>query len=268
MPALAAVLAVALLSHAAGAPMPASAAAGTWTGAYYGNATLAGAPVLTRDDGPTIGFFYDGATAPAPGVPPQQFSVRWTRTDTYAAATYRFSITADDGMRVYVDGAKILDAWLPQPATSYYVDDALSAGPHTVTVEYYNGVNGGQANVSIQDITTVTPATGTWIGSYYANPSLSGIPVISRDDGPVFNFFFDGVAAPVPGVPPQQFSVRWVQTNSFVGGTYTFTITADDGMRVYVDGTKIVDAWIPQPPTTYSANYNLTSGVHTITVEY
>ena len=69
----------------------ARAAAGSWTGEYFANQTLSGTPAHTRDDGggtivgssPTLDFFWTGS--PAPGIPSDGFSVRWTRSDVWAA---------------------------------------------------------------------------------------------------------------------------------------------------------------------------------------
>ena len=35
-------------------------------------------------------------------------------------ATYKFTVTADDGVRLYVDGQKVLDKWIPQSRTTYH----------------------------------------------------------------------------------------------------------------------------------------------------
>jgi PA14 domain len=51
-------------------------------------------------------------------------------------------------------------------------------------------------------------------------------------------------------------------------GTYTFTVTADDGVRVYLDGTLVIDQWKDQPPTTYTASRSVSAGDHVLSVEY
>jgi hypothetical protein len=62
--------------------------------------------------------------------------------------------------------------------------------------------------------------------------------------------------------------VRWTGTFNFAAGSTTFTATADDGVRVWVDANPIIDAWIDQSPTTYTASRTLTAGAHTVAVEY
>ncbi len=213
---------------------------------------------------PALSCFFDGSTAPAPGVNAQNFSVRWTRTDTYAAATYRFTGTTDDGMRIKVDSTTVVDAWFDQGQTTYYADMPLSAGSHTVVVEYYNKTNAGIAEVTVQDVTTLP--TG-WTGQYFANANLSGPAALTRND-PAINFTWTNTS-PAPGtIPTTNFSARWTQSLPFSAGVYQFTTTSDDGARVYVDGQIILNSWIPQGGVTHSVNVQMTAGNHTVIVEY
>ncbi len=270
---LAAALLVALAAAGAPpsfAPRPAAAAAGSWSGTYYNNKTLTPPAVLTRNDGanavpstsPALDFFWD--LSPGPGVNPDNFSVSWTRTDTYAAGTYRFTVTTDDGMRVYVDGAKILDAWIDQPPTTYFVDDALAAGSHTVTVEFYDAGGGATAQVTIQDVNTLPPG---WNAQYFANQTLSGAPVLARNDGQTINFDW-GAESPTPAVPVDHFSARWTRDLPFLDGVYQFSTTSDDGSRVFIDGQLVLNAWVDQNVVTTTAFKQMYAGTHTVTVEF
>ena len=45
------------------------------------------------------------------------------------------------------------------------------------------------------------------------------------------------------GVNVDNFSARWTGQFPFTGGTYTFSSTTDDGVRVYVDGSLLIDGW-------------------------
>lgn len=45
-------------------------------------------------------------------------------------------------------------------------------------------------------------------------------------------------------------------------------MTGDDGIRVLVDGTEVVNGWFYQAPTTYAADVALSGGQHTVIVEY
>ena len=55
----------------------------TWQGEYFANPDLAGGPVMVRSD-PQISFDWGGGS-PAPNIPPDYFSVRWTRNVDFTA---------------------------------------------------------------------------------------------------------------------------------------------------------------------------------------
>ena len=271
-----ATLVLAVMAYAGPRTVPADAAnTGSWTGKYFNNTTLSGSPVLTRNDGsatipsatPTLDFFWDAS--PGPGVNADGWSVRWTRTETYTAGTYRFTSTTDDGMRVYVDNndgvyVLVLDAWFNQPPTTYIADYPLSAGPHSVKVEFYDATNGATAQLSIQDASTLAPG---WNAQYYSNQNLTGSPTVTRNDGQDINFDWN-TGAPVVGMPVDHFSVRWTRQLNFNEGVYQFFTTSDDGSRVYVDGQLILNFWVDQGGVTHTANKQMTAGPHTIVVEY
>ena len=90
---------VALIGTARYAPTPAAAASGAWTGDFYNNKTLSNPKVITVTDPanallgatPTLDKYWTGS--PGAGVNADNFSVRWQRTDTFAAGTYRFTVT-------------------------------------------------------------------------------------------------------------------------------------------------------------------------------
>ena len=120
------------------------------TGQYYNNTTLAGSPVMTRSDG-TINFSWPQGVAPGPGVTVDHYSVQWTCSiNVSTAGTYTVSMLTDDGMNVLVDGNLLTWAWYDQGPSYYSNTVSLSAGAHTILVQYYNDVLGGTAQVSIQ----------------------------------------------------------------------------------------------------------------------
>jgi hypothetical protein len=85
---------------------------------------------------PQIAFDW-GTNPPAPGMPNQNWSAQWTRTEYVKGGTYRIYATTDDGVRVFVDNQLVIDGWRVQPATSYFGDVALSEGYHDFRVEYF-----------------------------------------------------------------------------------------------------------------------------------
>lgn len=132
------------------------ASANSWTASYWNNRDLQGHPVLVREE-PAIDHNWWGLS-PAPEVNVDNFSARWTRTHNFSAGTYRFKATMDDGMRVWVDGRLIIDAWEDGKVRTVEAEVALGNGPHNLTVEYYEF--GGNAVAGFTwDMVSGTPVT-------------------------------------------------------------------------------------------------------------
>jgi hypothetical protein len=105
-----------------------------------------------------------------------------------------------------------------------------------------------------------------WRAAYWNNTTLSGSPALERSDA---KLDFDwGTGSPGAGLPVDGFSARWNRYLDLAAGTYRFTSTSDDGMRVYVDGKLLIDQWYDHPPQTVSADASLSGGHHLVTVEY
>jgi len=234
----------------------------TWQASYWNNMTLSGSPVLVRDE---ADLNYDwGNGSPDPRVNADHFSARWTRYIDVAPGSYRFTATSDDGMRAWVDGALIINEWNDHASKTVTVDRYLDTGHHLVTVEFYENGGGAVAKLSWAS----TPVTiHNWRGEYFNNMTLSGSPVLVRDDAQVRFDWGDG--SPAPGVVnADKFSVRWTRTLDLGAGSYRFTATADDGMRVWVNGHLLIDGWRDQATSTYDGEIYLPGGAVSVKVEY
>ncbi|KAA3657310.1 MAG: hypothetical protein DWQ04_28460, partial [Chloroflexi bacterium] len=203
----------------------------SWQGNFYSNTTLSGSPVLQRSDS-SINFNW-GTSSPATEIPVDNFSATWTRTLDFESGTYRFNATADDGVRVYVDGSLVIDEWHDATANTYSADVTIAAGSHTIRVDYYEGT--GDANINVWWSKTSTTTSSTWLGEYYSTKDLTGAVTLTRNDSSV-NFDW-GQNSPDSSIPVDGFSVRWTRSLTFNASTYEFKATMDDGMRVYIDGS-------------------------------
>lgn len=116
-----------------------------WKGEYFNNTDLSGNPAVVHDD-ELIAFDW-GQAYPLPGVGVDNFSVRWTRELELPEGTYRFSLRADDGVRLWVNDALLIDRWTAGYATSEAVTQ-LPAGRHAVRVEYFEAT--GDARVFLE----------------------------------------------------------------------------------------------------------------------
>jgi hypothetical protein len=110
------------------------------------------------------------------------------------------------------------------------------------------------------------PAEDPWWAQYFPNTTLSGPSVLNRMDDAI-NFDW-GHGSPGSGVPADNFSARWSQDTWFNNGTYRFTARSDDGLRVWVDETPIIDAWYDQEASWLTRDIYINRGVHTVLVEY
>ena len=92
--------------------------------------------VLARRDA-TINFNW-GQQPPAPGLPAEQFSVRWTGwLVPPASGNYLFHVTVDDGVRLWLNDRLMLDEWRGQPLSNYTAAVELRAGePYRLRVDY------------------------------------------------------------------------------------------------------------------------------------
>jgi hypothetical protein len=241
------------------APTPTPVAA-AWRGEYYGNRDLAGRPAVVRDDA-AVNFKW-GTAAPMPELPPDGFSVRWTRQVSFQAGTYRFYALSDDGVRVWLDGTLIIDEWHDLTSLVYTARREVSAGDHTLRIEYYENADAAQIMFWWQHQETFVQ----WRGAYFANTSLAGAPVLVRNDPSIdFNW---GDGAPAAGMPSDGFSARWTRMMAFEQGSYRFQAIVDDGVRLWVDDQLILDSWSDGGRRTVRSDHHLAGGDHLLRVEY
>lgn len=122
-------------------------AVGGLTAQYWDNADFTG-PTFTRTDA-TVNFSWGGGS-PDARVAPDTFSARWTGSVLASATgTYTFATTSDDGVRLWVDGVKIIDNWTDHGPTTNTGAATLQAGRrYDIKVEYYE--KGGGAVMKLE----------------------------------------------------------------------------------------------------------------------
>ncbi len=106
-------------------------------GEYFDNMELKGQPVLRRVDW-QINFDW-GLGSPAPEIPVDHFSVRWTgKLAPKKSGNYLISHFSDDGMRVYLDNELVIDEWYIQTACMKPKRIVLEAGrQYNIKIEYF-----------------------------------------------------------------------------------------------------------------------------------
>ncbi|MFZ0544418.1 MAG: PA14 domain-containing protein [Candidatus Promineifilaceae bacterium] len=101
--------------------------------------------------------------------------------------------------------------------------------------------------------------------TYYNNIDFTGRSVHTVESSINHDW---GTSSPHPRINPDTFSAKYLGSFELEEGTYEFTATVDDGIRLMVDGNVVIEAYYDQAPTTYTESINVSSGTHTITVEY
>ncbi len=125
----------------------------------------------------------------------------------------------------------------------------------------------------VENLTAGNNFGTNWAGTFFPSNNLTGtgVQVGNIQGGLNFNW---GTGAPtinstaVAGMPSDNFSARFTSSQNFGAGTYTFIVSADDGVRVYIDGAVVLDKFVGRVLTTDQFTVNLTAGYHALTVEY
>jgi LysM repeat protein len=252
-------------------PQPAS---GPWYGEYWNNTAQSGTPALVRNDA-AVNFNWGYGTPNSARIFADNFSARWTRTLNFAGGTWRFSLSADDGIRLWLDANVVLDRYSYVGGQTNQVDVVIPAGVHTLRVDYVEQSGLASARVTYYRLSGAPQPcpgcpppqqNGPWHSEYFNNTVLGGTPVYVKDyNGLSFDW---GGNAPVPGVPSDNWSARFVQYRTLSAGTYRFVARSDDGVRIWVDDRPVINQWVQQSARTVTGDITLGAGTHSIRVEY
>lgn len=273
----------------ADAPVYGAATEPAWRAVYWNNTALSGQPAFFRDEASLDHNW--GLGSPDASVNTNGFSARWTRIVDLPAGRYRFSVTGDDGVRVYVNDDLVLNGWWDHGVRTFTTDRDMPGGQHEVRVEYYERYGAAVVKFSLETLSvsppgspTVTPTAspapppsgkppiaapedGAWKGEYFNNENLAGAPVVVRSDAAID--FEWGHGSPVAGVVNEdRFSVRWTRNIYFQASMWRFKTTTDDGVRLWVDGDLVIDRWHSMSPSSFEAKVLLQEGVHSVRMEY
>lgn len=166
---------------------------------YFGDKNL-GTRTKTQIDG-TV--FFNWEQGGPQGMGADNFSIRWEGNIKIGDKDSRLCFFADDGIRVWIDGQKVVDGWNVYDkmlSTDYYA----AGSSHTIKIEYFEAGGGAhcymyygerEANGEMTPNTrTVFIPDGTWIdvwsGTRYVGPQtvtvshgLTTSPIFVREGG-------------------------------------------------------------------------------------
>jgi len=123
---------------------------------------------------------------------------------------------------------------------------------------------------AVQDTSPPPTNSGPWNSQAWQNKYLAGYPnredQWTWDDNYPYVYFNWGTGAPY-GWGGNEFSMRLWKTIHFPGGYYSFHTTHDDGVKVYLDNTVIIDAWWDGSGG-HDIGKTVSAGDHEVKVEY
>ena len=120
--------------------------------------------VMTRND-KNIDYYWN-FEAPAKGIDPLSFSIRWTgKLLAPESGKYVFSAIVDDGMRLWVDNKQLINAWDMHDKVRFSNEITLNKGQsYDIKIEYFNGMREGVIKLQWQK-----PSEKPLFGGYFGN---------------------------------------------------------------------------------------------------
>lgn len=230
-----------------------------WTGQFYNSRDLSGSVVETEVYASGLNFDWETNPEDDDGLPlldvqPDDFSVRFTSTQNFVAGRYDFEITANDGVRLYIDGVIAIDEFDVNDLTTYQLVVDLTAGDHTLTVEFFNDAD--DAILQVQwfldsSVTAVPIATTTPI---VVNASVVNVRGLSLRTGPYLGASLIGVLRPG--------NVYNLQAKNNSEGLFTwYYLTTDSGYSGWASGRYLEltneDTILPEVSTDFDSASSL-----------
>lgn len=241
------------------------------TGQYFHNADLTGLAVERTE---AVNFNW-GAGAPAAGLDPDTFSVRWMgQIEPLFSETYSFYTTSNQGVRLWVDGKLLIDNWQPHDTQEDVATIALTAGErYDLRMEYYEQFGAAEIRLewsSGSQSRQVVPAAqlyGSPSGLLGAYSDAFGGAATRIDPGIDFDW---GGGRPHPDVAVDRVQVEWTGLiRADYSEPYTFSITSDEGARLWIGEELVIDDWQAHATQTATGEKMLEAGKwYDIRLEY
>ncbi|GHT00887.1 hypothetical protein FACS189421_13360 [Bacteroidia bacterium] len=114
----------------------------------------------------------------------------------------------------------------------------------------------------------LTPGDGNGLkGEYYSGKQFNTLVLTRIDEQINFNW---GLDAPSASLPKDKFTVRWTgKVQPQYTDEYTFIIRSDDGVRLWVNGVRIINDWTERAITETRGKIALEAGkLYDIQLEY
>ncbi|MFO0972897.1 MAG: PA14 domain-containing protein [Phycisphaerae bacterium] len=200
------------------------------------------------------------------------------------AGTYTFFTESDDGSRLFIDDQVVVLNGGAHGMIERSGIVALSAGSHSVRVEYYQygGGNGLIARWQGPGVPKQVIPAASWgpsgvnvayyallpASNYSSLPQFSTLPEYSDSTVPTLNFPSTGGEFANSGLVDDVGAVFSAYLSMTVDGDYTFFTESDDGSRLLVNCVAVVNNDGIHGMAEASGTIHLPAGIHLIRVEY
>jgi serine/threonine protein kinase len=232
--------------------------------------------VLERID-PQIDFFWI-RDAPDPAVPKDHFSVRWEGwLKAPAPGDYRVQIVSDDGVRLWLDGNRLVDDWHSHLANSHIVNVRMTDKPSQLRVEYFQDDHTALVTLLWSHLPQTGQARETYFGMLRvggeslfltkaaAEEAVVPMPTyLKGSQGLRIDLYRDKemkrkIATPTGAAAVVTAGVDFVARNSAsvpaircsgwlkppTTGRYRLIVSYSDGLRLWMGGTQFINDWHP-----------------------
>jgi hypothetical protein len=243
---------------------------GMWSANYFDNLYLLEPSVVSQQEDAIL--FDWGTGSPALQIPADNFSARWGADTYFPAGNYRFYALADENVRVIVDQHTLIDTFeAPAVGELLTAEVTLTWGVHHVQVDYQEFENEAYIYITWINLDNAPDSLDSdffplpqdseslqlrsWTAEYFSDAELSDEPELTRTE-PILSHVWD-VASPAPRIPEDFFSARWTSEQTLDSGIYELSVQADDGVRVWLDDTLVIDEWHEGNWTTYTHVFTL-----------
>jgi PA14 domain/Secretion system C-terminal sorting domain len=218
-----------------------------------------------------------GASSPDAEIKSAAFKAKWLgKLLPYNSEQYTIYLTASDGVRLWINEKLVVDSWSNKNITTHTaIVDLQKNAENAIRLEYYSQsstaaciLQWSSASVCKEVIppsqllatTAACDNSGTGLtAEYYSNTPPGGtFPPSATTTTITPTVDFDWAKAAPTGISDDNFKARFSgSVQALDAGIYTFYLSADDGIRLWVDGHLLIDAWKDQGTTEYSATISL-----------
>ena len=175
------------------------------------------------------------------------YAGRSTYFDWYAKNAGATTASGNFHVELWVDNTRLVNYpfsnWSAGSVNGFddWSEGVATAGWHTVklVVDPNNTIAESNENNNVwQQEFYWEPVDGCWT-EYFNNETLAGDPVRVADEPGIDQEWGNGG----PAGQNDHFSARWTCSANFAGGDYRFYWHRDDGLRAFIDGTRILNEW-------------------------